>query len=319
MVVGSWLVGCQPLAAFPVLPHVKPICGRIASFYLFRKEIVRRMEWFANMPLQWVVVIVIALLALRYSLKSVQAKWAKPIAETAESLAIAFALVFLIIRPFVVQAYFIPSASMEPGLLIDDHLLANKFIYRVRTPRRGEIAVFKAPPVLARIQGNKDFIKRVIGTPGDTIEVRQGLVRINDRPYDHSQVEDLFGVQRMTEQGEETWIKFHKGYLTITEAGATRKITKKEIAEAIGHSDAVVKIRPGVVIRNGKPLDEPYIAEDPNYDYPKRKVPANSLFMMGDNRNNSLDSHVWGFLPKKFVQGKAMFNFWPPKRIRLIR
>lgn len=277
------------------------------------------MEWFANMPWPWVVAIVIALLALRFSLKPVEAKWAKTVAETAESLAMAFALVFLIIRPFLVQAYFIPTGSMNPGLLRDDHLLANKFIYRVRAPRHGEVAVFKAPPALAKIEGNKDFIKRVIGVPGDTIEVRQGLVYINDRPYNHSQIEDLFGVQRMTDYGQETWIKFHKNYLTITQDGSTRKISKKELAETVGYSDAKVEIRPGVVIRNGKPLDEPYTTEDPNYDYPKKKAPPRSLFMMGDNRNNSLDSHVWGFLPMEFVQGKAMFNFWPPRRIRLIR
>ena len=100
------------------------------------------MEWFANMPLQWVLVLVAALLIVRFSLKKVKGNAAKQIGETAESLAVAIALVFLIIRPFLVQAYYIPSESMEPGLLKQDHLLANKLVYRLREPKPLEIVVF---------------------------------------------------------------------------------------------------------------------------------------------------------------------------------
>ncbi|MDO8684562.1 MAG: signal peptidase I [Armatimonadota bacterium] len=278
------------------------------------------MEWFASMPIQWVIVIVIALLAIRFYLGRMQAKWAKSIAETAESLALAFALVFLIIRPFLIQAYYIPSQSMETGLHVKDHLLANKLVYRLREPRHGEIVVFKSPPKLEALEGKKDFIKRVIGEPGDTIEVKEGLVYVDGKAYSHSQLDSLINIQSNYDEENAIYVKLHKDYISVTEDNKTSKITKKEIAEEIGNSDAKIVIRPGVVIRNGKPLNEYYTAEDPDYNYSKVKVPRGNLFVMGDNRNNSLDSHTeWGFLPIQYVQGKAMFNFWPPNRIGLIR
>ncbi len=80
-----------------------------------------------------------------------------------------------------------------------------------------------------------------------------------------------------------------------------------------------VEISGGKVIRNNVPLDEPYLNCDPNYEYPPEKVPKDMLFVMGDNRCNSHDSHVWGFLPKKNVQAKAFFRFWPPNRIGVVR
>ncbi|MDO8585486.1 MAG: signal peptidase I [Armatimonadota bacterium] len=298
------------------------------------------MEWFANMPLPWVIVIVIFLFLIRFILKPtpreerilpagilsavggvrvalgrmMKEKWSTTIAETAESLGLAFALVFLIIRPFIVQAYFIPSESMEPTLLAatpsrsGDHLLANKAICRLRAPRHREIVVFKAPPALEAEEGKKDFIKRVIGTPGDTIEVRQGLVSINGTEYNHDQMRSELG-------DYDHRIKFFPNCLLVGD----KKLSKKDLAERFYDSDAHIVIRPGVVIRNGKPLNEPYTNEDPDYDYPLVKVPRDNFFVMGDNRNNSKDSHWWGFLPRKYVQGKAMFVFWPVTRIGLIR
>ena len=265
------------------------------------------MEWFANMPWQWVIVIVAVLLAIRFALKRVKGKWAKSIAELAESLALALALVFLVIRPFLVQAYFIPSPSMEPGLLVHDHLLANKLVYRLRPPRFGEIVVFKSPPALEADEGKKDFIKRVIGVPGDTIEVRQGLVVVNEMSYDHTQILDWFG-------DHQSRLKLYRDHIVVD----GERITRKEIAEMVGASASDVRIEPGVVLRNGKPLDERYTAEDPNYDYARVEVPAGKFFVMGDNRNNSKDSHIWGYLPRKYAEGKAMFIFWPLNRIRLI-
>ncbi len=158
----------------------------------------------------------------------------------------ALLVVVLIIRPFIVQAFWIPTGSMLPTLQPGDRILVNKFIYHLREPKRGEIIVFKAPPSTG--SAGKDFIKRVIGLPGEVVEVRAGKVFIN-----------------------------------------------------------------------GKPLDEPYIREPPYYEYGPTLIPPDSLFVMGDNRNDSNDSHAWGPLPRKNVIGKALCIWWPPHRIRMIK
>ncbi len=101
--------------------------------------------------------------------------------EYVDSGIIAIVLVFMIIRPFIVQAFYIPSGSMRPTLLENDKILVSKFVYRFREPRRGDVVVFKAPPQAS--SDEKDYIKRLIGLPGDTIEVREDhQVYVNDQP-----------------------------------------------------------------------------------------------------------------------------------------
>lgn len=100
--------------------------------------------------------------------------------ETVETVVIAFILA-MIIRTFVVQVFWIPSSSMEPTLDIKDRIVANKFIYWFQPPARGDVIVFKsleAPP--------RDFIKRIIGLPGDVLELREGAVYINGQKLDES-------------------------------------------------------------------------------------------------------------------------------------
>ena len=105
--------------------------------------------------------------------------------EAVESLLIALALVFFLIRPFIVHAFLIPSQSMEPTLLVGDRLLVNKFVYRLRQPHRQEIVVFKAP-YLALQKSMKpdqtDYIKRLIGLPGDLVRVENGHALVNGKP-----------------------------------------------------------------------------------------------------------------------------------------
>ena len=98
--------------------------------------------------------------------------------ELLDSFLIAVLLVFCILRPFVIQAFYIPSGSMEPTLVENDRILVSKFIYYFKQPKVGDIVVFDAPPQALDGQPKKDFIKRVVGTPGDAIAVKnQSLYR----------------------------------------------------------------------------------------------------------------------------------------------
>jgi signal peptidase I len=290
-------------------------------------------ERLANLSIPTVIITVIVLLILRFALLKLKSPFAKSIAEIAESLAVAMALVFLLIRPFVVQAFFIPSASMHPTLLEQDHILVNKFIYRFREPKLGDVVVFKAP--LEATPGEtkeKDFIKRVIGVPGDKIRITPGYVMIGDMRYDHRDLRDLLsgyvkinGDGRVLLKGDDVYVD-------------GQQLTHTELAAAADDPSAKVKIVPGKVYINGKAINEPYIAEDPDQPYPVRsgdkatpdkwivnyhgkpavKIPQGKLLVMGDNRNDSNDARFWGLLDRKRILGKAMFIFWPLNRIRWV-
>ena len=105
----------------------------------------------------------------------------------------------MVIRPFVLQAYFIPSPSMEPTLLgkdnVGDRILVNKFLYRLHPPRRDDVVVFLAPPAATEgsVEPNADFIKRLIGVPGDIVQAVHGSVNVNGTDYNHTQVRDALG------------------------------------------------------------------------------------------------------------------------------
>ncbi len=163
--------------------------------------------------------------------------------EVLESVAIAVILAF-VIRFFLFQPFYIPSGSMEPTLQPKDRIIVNKFIYWVRKPQRGDIIVFKYPR-----DPSRDFIKRLVGLPGETIEIRDSVLFVN-----------------------------------------------------------------------GKKVDQPFLPKGLRYgSYGPIKVPADNYFMMGDNRNNSEDSRVWGTLPKENIVGEAMVVYWPVPRMKVIK
>lgn len=91
------------------------------------------------------------------------------------------------------------------------------------------------------------------------------------------------------------------------------------IKRAIGISGQTIQIHEGHVYLNNQLLQEDYIAEEPDYEWGPKPVPSDRVFVMGDNRNNSNDSHVWGFLPRHNIIGRAVFRFWPPERIGFLQ
>ena len=189
------------------------------------------------------------------------------------------AVIALFIRQFAVEAFKIPSGSMIPTLLIGDHLLVNKFLYgpRIpftdarffsgRQPRRGDIIVFKFPE-----NEDKNFIKRVIGVPGDKIEIRNGFLLINDEPVP---VRELGPGGGADEQGS----LYGRPKLYEERLGAVQH----EIQ---------------------------YLVDQKGKQYGPITVPPESVFVMGDNRDNSQDSRVWKFVKFDKILGKALIIYW---------
>ena len=172
--------------------------------------------------------------------------------EYAEAFALAIVLA-LTIRTFVVQAFKIPSGSMIPTLSIGDHILVNKFLYGIKlpftdvilvpiaSPHPGDIIVFKYPE-----DESKDFIKRVVGTPGDVIEVRNKEVYVNNTRVDDPRVQ---------------------------------------------HTDRDIQL-------------------NKRDNFGPVTVPPGAYFVMGDNRDQSLDSRFWGFVKENKIRGKAFLIYW---------
>ncbi len=166
------------------------------------------------------------------------------IKETLSIIIIALVLA-AILRTFVIEGRIIPSGSMLATLQIGDRVMVNKFIYYFKEPVRGDIVIFDPPEALGR---NDLFIKRVIGLPGESVEMKNGRVYIN-----------------------------------------------------------------------GQALYEPYLPEPLEYDFGPVVVPRDSLLVLGDNRNNSYDSHKWNaWLTRDRLEGKAFMIYWPLNHIQLL-
>ena len=166
-------------------------------------------------------------------------EWKRFFLDLLETVGLALIL-FVVINTLTARVR-VDGFSMLPTLHDGEFVLVNKLAYRMGTPARGDIIVFRSTA-----SNDLDLIKRIIGLPGDTIGVHNGQVSIN-----------------------------------------------------------------------GSPTNEPYINAAPNYqgDW---QVPAGYLFVLGDNRNDSSDSHAWGFLPTQNVIGKALLIYWPPPEWALI-
>ena len=273
----------------------------------------------ANISPTIVVAVIAGFTVLRLALaKLLHESWARTVSETCDTVTFVLALAFLLIRPFVAQAFYIPSESMVPTLEIGDRLIVDKMSFRFRDPQRGDVLVFAAPPeATGSATLEQDYIKRCIGLPGDKIEVHAAKLRVGVEVYE-SQSDDPNARAAQQElrnrlgiDGRKS-VRIFKDYVLVDR---TEKIMPADIARQFGQAGAQVELTPGEVLINGKPLEEPFINEDPGYNMSAFEVPPGHYFMMGDNRNHSADSHVWGKLEKWRIVGRGVVTFWPVTRL----
>jgi len=204
--------------------------------------------------------------------KLVQPNVTKGFVHFIQSLFGVFLLVF-ILRSFLFEPFRIPSSSMRPTLVIGDFVLVNKFIYGLRlpvlhnkifaisSPKRGEIIVFRYP-----LDPGTDFIKRVVGVPGDLIEVRGKSLYVNEK---------LVATKALSRR---TW-----------RDGNCGEYTSEVLSSALpGHEHKIMQMRERPVMREGEWV-----------------VPRGKYFVMGDNRDNSQDSRFWGYVPDENIIGRA--------------
>ena len=151
-----------------------------------------------------------------------------------------------------------------------DRILVNKFAYRLGKPHRDDVVVFLAPP--AAMEGDPEFIKRLIGLPGDRLEVVSGYVSVGGKRYNHYELRQTlaqageFGEDAKT-AGDVDQADHHVKFVNDGVLADNRLISKERLAEIFtGMAHTPVTVRPGYVIRNGVKQDEPFIAEDPDYD-----------------------------------------------------
>jgi signal peptidase I len=198
-------------------------------------------------------------------------------------------LLVFVLRSFLVEPFKIPSGSMIPTLQIGDFILVNKYTYGIRLPvvnvkvldvnqpRRGDVMVFRYPA-----DPSLDYIKRVVGLPGDRVEYRDKALTVNGKPVPRRALPDYESRERL-----QVFPRYAESF------------------DGAEHDIILEKEAPGYV---GRTMD---FRHSGNCDYNSGglacTVPPGHYFVMGDNRDNSSDSRVWGFVPDENIVGKAFF------------
>jgi len=282
--------------------------------------------------------------------------------EYAETLIYAF-IIAMAVRTFVIQAFKIPTGSMEPTLHGDprhgDKIFVNKFIYRFKQPKRGDIVVFVTKNIPG-LDGRKDFIKRLIGLPHDTVEIKNNSIYINRKTAEYSKIAQniyfnsspgivpiklrkKFKIPRFFFLA---WSKAQENFYLLssivyklpakTRPGDVFTFDPRYIeymqntvpfkTQIVAFEGQIVEFRKdGIYVDKTRftgdyRLNQMYaILGQYGMKGQKIKIPTDAYFVCGDNSANSKDSRYWGFVPKADLRGKAMFIWWPPKRWQILR
>ncbi|MCG9720056.1 signal peptidase I [Shewanella sp. Isolate7] len=214
------------------------------------------------------------------------------IVETSRSIFPVIAFV-LILRSFIYEPFQIPSGSMMPTLLVGDFILVEKFSYGLKDPvwrnelietgkpQRGDVAVFKYPE-----NPQIDYIKRVIGLPGDRIVYRN---------------KDLY-LQKACPEGQSECPKLEK----IARVGVNQGEFTQDNIPLLRYKEQLGEVTHDILINPGRGEPTSYYFREGNLAVGEFIVPEGQYFMMGDNRDNSTDSRFWGFVPEANLVGKAV-------------
>lgn len=250
--------------------------------------------------------------------------------ETFDALLFA-AIVALLLKTFIVEAYRIPSGSMENTLQIGDFLLVNKFSYGPSTPRnipftnirlpyfslpaisepgKGDIVIFDFPGEIEEKNPPEiiNYIKRLVGEPGDTVLVKNRVLYINNKEFPNPEnmlvegeiINERYYDPKIFPRGS-NWNTDFYGPVVVPKKGDVIKITAenfemwKMLIMREGHSVRITADKKVFI-------DE---KESPEY-----KIEKNYYFVMGDHRTNSSDSRLWGFLPRENIIGEALLVYW---------
>ena len=247
--------------------------------------------------------------------------------EIGDSLVYAAILIFFLVRPFAFQTFVIPSGSMVPTLLVNDYIGLNKAIYRYTEPQRHDIVVFRPPKravydnqIDSAGQVNVDFVKRLIGLPGDVIELRNGDLYQNgqkvEQPWIHytrpigdgTKFEDL-SPDEVSQMVKQSWKLVKRGNdllpLNYTNEDANFMIEGRNQSSSYGTVAEYALTKKAEMDR--------FKAEPP------QPIPAGYYLFMGDNRNNSSDGRAWGLVPKSAIVGRAEFIWMPLPRAQGLR
>lgn len=218
--------------------------------------------------------------------------------DTGKQLIIAVFIV-LILRSSFLEPYKIPSGSMIPTLFVGDHIFVNKLSYgfkfpftewifdapvyvtEQKVPERGDVIVFRWPR-----NESINYIKRVVGLPGDTVAIRDKVLYINDKPISETPWHDEHLLSGIDNDQDRARLTLYMENLC----------SDKVLPEVPADCKNVVK---HPVLHDGKSL---HLS-----DYGPAKIPDGNIFVLGDNRDRSSDSRYWGMVPLKNIKGKAMF------------